>query len=102
MKTATVAYIRESKVENHLCTRAKELPDDSMCEKHVSPGRRGVPDRILLYRGFVFFIETKAPKGTVKKHQARDHELRRRCGILVVCLYTVEQVDSFVGSLSLL
>lgn len=95
-------YVRETKVEKHLCDSAKELPDDSICEKHVSPGRRGVPDRILLYHGFVFFIETKAPKGKVKKWQARDHELRRRCGILVVVLHTVEAVDRFMDSLSLL
>ena len=95
-------YVRETSVERHLCERANELPDPSMCEKHISPGRRGCPDRILLYHGFVFFIELKAPKGKLAIAQRRDHELRRRCGILVVVLHTVEAVDRFMDSLSLL
>lgn len=94
-------YVRESKVENHLAKRSKELPH-AICEKHVSPGRRGVPDRILSYAGSVFFIETKAPTGKLARWQIRDHELRSRAGVRVFVLYTAEAVDIFIDSLSLL
>lgn len=94
-------YVRETKVENHLVKRSAEL-EDSICEKHVSPGRRGVPDRILTWRGLVFFIELKSPNGKLAIAQLRDHQLRERAGIKVLCLYTAEAVDRFIDSLMLL
>jgi hypothetical protein len=50
----------------------------------------------------VFFVELKAPRGKLAIAQRRDHELRARCGITVFCLYTIEQVNTFIWSLSLL
>jgi len=37
--------------------------------KWVSPGNRGVPDRILLMPNYVAFIEFKAPKGNLSALQ---------------------------------
>ena len=95
-------YVREAKVERYLCEQIASLPDPALCEKHVSPGRRGVPDRLISFRGFMFLVETKAPRGKLAVAQRRDHELRARCGIRVFCLYTIEQVDGFIESLELL
>ena len=50
----------------------------------------------------MFLVETKAPRGKLAVAQRRDHELRARCGIRVFCLYTIEQVDTFIESLELL
>lgn len=38
--------------------------------KWVSPGNKGVPDRILLMPGYVVFIEFKAPKKNLDPLQA--------------------------------
>lgn len=94
-------YVRETKVERHFSERINQIPD-AMETKYVAPGRRGVPDRILCYQGHTFFVELKAPKGKLAVAQRRDHELRRRCGIQVYVLHTIEAVDAFVDSLSLL
>ena len=95
-------YIRESKVEKYLTEQCDALPNPSICEKHVSPGRRGVPDRLVTYLGCMYLVELKAPKGKTSAWQRRDHELRRRCGITVIICHTIEQVDTFIWSLSLL
>lgn len=95
-------YVRETKIERYLCDQVAALPNPSICEKHVSPGRRGCPDRLVSYNGHMYLVELKAPKGKLAVAQRRDHELRRRCGIAVFCLYALEQVDNFVWSLSLL
>lgn len=91
-------YVREKKVENHLRSEVKKRRDRCMLEKHVSPGRRGVPDDLITWGHplcIMELIETKAPKGQVKKHQARDHAERSRYGVTVHKLYTVEEVDSY-------
>lgn len=49
---------REKDIERYLTRRCKEL--GVLCWKLSSPGRRGVPDRIAIYKGRVFFIEVKS------------------------------------------
>jgi len=54
-----------------------------MLEKFVSPGTRGVPDRILCGNAQVAFIEYKAPGQQPEGHQRRDHARRREAGLVV-------------------
>ena len=51
--------MRERDVEAYLVKRCKQ--EGILCWKWSSPGRRGVPDRLLLYRGEWFAVEVKAP-----------------------------------------
>lgn len=91
-------YIREGKVEDRLRALAKKHKDKCRVEKHVSPGRRGVPDDLIMWGHplcLMELIETKAPKGERKKHQARDHAERAKYGIKVHTLYTVAEVDAY-------
>lgn len=98
-------YVREGKVENRLRAQVKKRKDRCMMEKHVSPGKRGVPDDLITW-GYPLcmmeLIETKAPKGDRKKHQVRDHEERAQLGIKVHTLYTVEAVDAYFRTMDLL
>lgn len=67
------------------------------CEKFTSPGRRSVPDRLVLkHGGDIFFCELKAPgcKPTVK--QLADHECRTAMGFRVYVADTYEAVDKVV------
>lgn len=57
----------EGLVENHLVRRCKER--GWMQFKFTAPGRRGVPDRIVIADGVVAFVELKSPVGTPSKIQ---------------------------------
>lgn len=95
-------YVREGKVERRLRALAKLHKDKCFVEKHVSPGRRGVPDDLITWGHplcIMELIETKAPKGERRKHQARDHALRARYGIKVHTLYTVAEVDAYFATM---
>lgn len=66
-----MTYTRESSVERYLVKRVKELGGEAY--KFVSPGRRGVPDRlVVLPGGRLFFVECKAPGQKVRATQARE------------------------------
>ena len=76
--------IKENTIETYfvsLCVRQGWL-----CEKFTSPGKRGVPDRIVTVgpKGFVCFVELKKPGEKPRPLQLLDHETRRRKGCLVL------------------
>lgn len=88
--------MRESKVERALVARVKSLGGD--CEKFSSPGRRGVPDRIvLLPGGRIVFVELKAPGKQATKLQERDHTRRRALGFDVKVIDSLESANAFTG-----
>jgi Holliday junction resolvase len=51
-----------------------------LCYKFSSPARRGVPDRIILYKGRVLFLELKAMGQTPTKLQLREIEMLSKAG----------------------
>lgn len=57
----------EGRIENHL----KQIAEDTgfLYFKFTSPGRAGVPDRILIGNGHILFIELKAPGEEPRKLQ---------------------------------
>lgn len=80
----------ERQVERHLRERVGHF--GGLCLKFVSPGRRNVPDRlVLLPRRPVIFCELKALGKKPRPGQIREHERLRKLG------YAVEVVDSFEG-----
>jgi len=93
-----MTYVREQSVEDYLRAQVKRRKGRCMLEKHISPGRRGVPDDLITWGHplcLMELIETKAPKGDRKPHQIRDHKLRSRLGITVHTLYTRAEVDAY-------
>lgn len=87
--------MREAAVEKHLRERVEAV--GGLCEKHVSPGRRGVPDRLVTWPdGCMQLVETKAPDGVVKGHQQRDHARRARRRVYVRVTYTKQDVDDYM------
>lgn len=88
--------MREIVVEEYLRDQVIEL--GGLCEKFVSPGKRGVPDRIITWPcGMIHFIETKAPGKKPDPCQDRDHAERRKRGAHVFVLDTKEKVDLYLG-----
>lgn len=72
----------EGTVESHLKDKAEA--EGFLYYKFTSPGRRGVPDRVLLGNGHVIFIELKAPgekprelqRVVIRKMRAQSTDVR--------------------------
>lgn len=89
-------HMRESALEQRLTRGVQAL--GGICLKLVSPGRTGVPDRLIqLPDGRVIFAELKTETGRLAKIQAYQiAELRRR-GADVRVLKGEADVDAFLA-----
>lgn len=70
--------MRESALERKVVAHCKAV--GVLCYKFSSPARRGVPDRLLLYRGRVMFLELKAEGKKPTKLQERELSVLRAAG----------------------
>ena len=86
--------IRENKVETYLDTEVKKM--SGITRKWVSPGRDGVPDRIVFVQGDLIFVEIKTVDGTLSPVQRREHVRLRDHDAQVVTVYGSSGVDAFL------
>lgn len=89
--------VRENKVERYLDSEVKKL--GGITRKWVSPGVDGVPDRIVLIAGKVFFVEVKTEDGKLSTAQQREHTRLRKVGAKVYTLCGEGDVNEFIRSL---
>jgi hypothetical protein len=85
---------REGPIEDYLIEQV--LLHGGLSEKHVSPGRNGVPDQLVTWNGLMDLVETKAPLGERSGTQIRDHTRRLKRGVIVFTLHTKEQVNQYI------
>lgn len=90
--------IRESALEIAL-VRAVQAAGH-YCRKWTSPGHRGVPDRIVIARGRVHFVELKAPGRQPTSEQQREHDRIAAAGGVVRVVDSLDGVAHFVELLS--
>ena len=96
---------RENKVEDHLHKSIEKLGGTT--RKWVSPGRAGVPDRIVIpgkHRSGltgVFFCEVKTFDGDWSDQQLREHKRLRESGATVVTVFGHHGVDALIEELQL-
>ena len=67
-----------------------------LCWKFVSPGRRGVPDRIVIRPGAVAFVEVKREGGRVSPLQVRRIEELIRLVIPARVVETKGEIDEMI------
>ena len=93
---------RENKVEKYLDDEVTAL--GGLTRKWVSPGRDGVPDRIVrLHRwspGIVHFVEVKTNDGELSPAQLREHKRLIDAGLLVFTVYGHEGVDEYIRKIN--
>ena len=63
------------------------------CYKFVSPGRRGVPDRLVVCRGRIFFVELKKKSGRLSALQKVEARAIQSQNVEVFTVYSKAQVD---------
>lgn len=87
--------MREIVVEKYLINRVENR--GGICLKFVSPGLRGVPDRIvLLPDGVLHFIEMKAPGEKPSKQQLYRMSQFRALGFKCEIVDSKRAVDDFI------
>lgn len=85
---------RENKVEKYLDSEVKKL--GGITRKWVSPGRDGVPDRIVFVCGEVWFVEVKTIDGKLTSVQQREHDRLKAVHARVTTVYGEPGVDEFM------
>ena len=86
--------MRESTIEKKAVQLAKQK--GYLTFKFVSPNNRGVPDRMFIKEGVVFFIEFKAKD---KKPTLLQYEIIRQIDAQGVKVYVVDDVKDLEGVL---
>ena len=90
----------EKSIEAEICKYAESK--GVLQYKFVSPGCRGVPDRLFIYNGVTMFIEFKAACGTVSNLQRRRIAAIREAGSQVSIVDSLIEghtvIDDFVVS----
>lgn len=88
---------RENKVEKYLDDQVKKL--GGITRKWVSPGRSGVPDRIVIVDGEVVFVEVKTTDGKMSARQIRECQQLNDAEVQTSVVYGHIGVDEFIGYL---
>jgi hypothetical protein len=86
----------EKEVEKYMGDQIKRMNGLSY---KFSSGESGVPDRIVIYKGHVFFVELKTKNGKISARQKLIHEIIKKTGGKVVVLYGKDEVDVFLNFL---
>lgn len=89
----------ENDVEKYLIRQVKAA--GGLCWKWISPGRRGVPDRIVvLPGGGIYFVELKAPGKTERPDQVLvQKKLRSMGGVVYSSVDSKDAVNAIVGDM---
>ena len=85
----------ESRMEKRIRQKVIEL--GGMFVKFVSPNFAGVPDRILLLNGKIFFVELKTPKGRLSKRQQRVHQMFKDQGFEPWIIHSEEDFKKYIN-----
>lgn len=86
--------MREKEIEKYLKRKVEAL--GGMCIKFTSPSMAGVPDRIVVCKGRVVFIEMKNEEGRLSKIQKERMKQLLDCGAMVDILHSKDDVDFFM------
>lgn len=90
----------EAKIEKYLVKEVKRL--GGFTRKYISPGVRGVPDRIVFFPGQVVFVEVKTEIGVLSKLQQLEIARLHKYRIPVVVLKSKKEVDKCLEALTAL
>lgn len=96
MKMMKYMGVRERKVESYLKQQCTLKLKGSMCEKW---GINGNPDRIIIYKGNVYFIEVKTTDGKEQINQSRKLKNITENYCFSRTIYGKNDVDSLLSDI---
>lgn len=88
----------ENAIETHLDEQVVKL--GGLTRKWVSPGRSGVPDRIVILNGAVWFVEVKQLGEEPEPHQLREMRRLMGVGANVTWVAGLAAVDKFLENIT--
>lgn len=86
--------MRESAIERYFTDLVKLRGGKAY--KFVSPGNRGVPDRIVFFKGICHLVELKAPGGRLRPEQVVQHMALKKFDFDVTIISSKEQARLWV------
>lgn len=87
--------MQESNLEKRLRLEVKK--HGGIALKFISPGKRGVPDRLVLKSGGqAVFVEMKAPGKPLEPLQRKRAKQLRELGFKVYKIDSIEDINSFI------
>lgn len=86
----------EKDIEQYLRKRIDMI--GGLCYKFIST-ETGVPDRTVIHKGHVFFVELKTAVGKLSPRQKYIHQKLIQTGGKVAVLHGKEDVDVFINFL---
>lgn len=89
--------ILEKKVEKYIADEIKKM--GGLAFKFLSSSMTGVPDRIILIRGKVKFLEVKAEKGTLSKRQKAVAIQFEKLGFKIDVVQGIEEAEQYLQDL---
>ena len=87
--------MREKVIETRLRDKCRKA--DALCLKLEPTSMAGLPDRIVLKGGRVWFVELKAPGQKPRPIQLTAHEKLKLFGFEVYVIDTSDGVDKFIS-----
>lgn len=84
----------EREIEKRFVKRIRNIKGYAW--KFVSPGLNGVPDRIVLLGGRVYFVELKRPGGVLSPIQKVMINRIKRAGLEVFIIENDHDIDSVI------
>lgn len=86
----------EHHIENYLCKRVRDIK--GVCRKWVSPGHKGVPDRICIFENnTIVFVECKTATGRLSKLQQIEIATLKSYDCKVFVVSSKRDVDLFIS-----
>lgn len=90
--------IRENKVETYLDAEVKKR--GGITRKWISPGRDGVPDRIIRLPGWplgkCWLVEVKTVDGELEPSQRLEQRRLHKAGFIVFTVYGEKDIDQIL------
>ena len=87
--------MRESRIEDYFVRQVELAGGDTRKVEWI--GRRGAPDRLVLWPGRINWVELKKPlTPQAQDYQKREHDRLRAAGQVVLVLATIEQIDEYI------
>ncbi|ASX25894.1 VRR-NUC domain-containing protein [Candidatus Williamhamiltonella defendens] len=98
MKTRPLSQ-KESQLEKKFVAMVQSR--GGLARKFVSPNKRGVPDRIVVWpKGHIHFVELKTHNGKLGKLQISEQKKLTERGCTVFNLYGLQDIQQYITNVA--